>query len=352
MIPPLRRSASAVVLLLLAGCSRDAADRWRGTLETRGDGVVVVRNPEQGVWREGEGWTLEEDLRIGMVDGRGPKLLRAVAAVEVDGRGRVWVLERAAKELRVFDPQGRWVRTVGRAGGGDGELGDPVGLAWAPDGTLWVADAGNARFTVFDTAGLFVNTHPRSGGAAGFPWRAAFGADGLLYEVTSVEKADGPRAAVLRYDAGMEPLDTLLLPAAAAPPADTAAAPPVALNPDGSVWIASGGGYRLVRLRFTRDTARVVERSTSSPPGQSGALLDVMVDSAGGFWARPVLPAGDSAAAFDVFDAEGRHQGRVPLPGGIDPLPLPILRGGALYGVTRDATGALYVVRLRVRTGG
>lgn len=353
MIAPLRQSISLpILLLLLGGCSRDAADRWAGTIETRGDRVVVVRNPEQGVWREGEGWTLEEDLRIGMVDGVGPKLLRSVAAVEVDAHGRVWVLERAAREVRVFDPQGRWVRTVGRAGEGDGELGDPVGLAWAPDGTLWVADPGHARYTVFDTAGIFINTHPRNVDGIALPWRAAFASDGLLYEVAPAEKDGERRMAVLRYDAGAEPLDTLLLPFAA-PPSDSAAGAPflAALNPDGSVWIGSSDRYRLVRLRFSRDTARVVERAAPPVPGQPAAMLDVALDSAGGFWVRPALPAGEPSAAFDVFDAEGRYQGRVPFPGGLDLTPPPVIRGGALYGVTRDATGALYVIRARIRRG-
>jgi sugar lactone lactonase YvrE len=356
MIRPLRRHASLVIIpLFLAACAHDAKDAWRGTIETRGDGVVVVRNPEQGAWRPHEAWTLEEELRIGFAGGSGPSLLRDVAALEVDALGRVWVLERGARELRVFDVYGKHVRTLGGPGTEPGRFAEPVGLAWAPDGTLWVADPGNARFTAFDTAGHFAGDHPRRVDGTLLPWRGAFGRDGLLYEVAAVPRADGGRrAAVLRFDAAMDPLDTLLLPPASAR-RDSAAGPAAALDPDGRAWVGAGDGYRLSRLRFGRDTARrvsrIVEREAPPVPGGTFAVRDVMPDSGGAFWVRPALPASETGAAFDVFDAEGRYQGRVRLPAPLDAAPSPLIRGGALYGVASDSTGVSYVVRARIRRG-
>jgi hypothetical protein len=356
MIRPLRRPASvAIIPLLAAACAGDAKEAWRGTIESRADGVVVVHNPEQGAWREGEAWTLEEELRIGFAGGSGPSLLREVGALEVDALGRVWVLERGARELRVFDVYGKHVRTLGGPGTEAGRFAEPVGLTWAPDGTLWVADPGNARFTAFDTAGHFIGDHPRHVDGYLLPWRGAFGRDGLLYEIAPVPRADGGRrAAVLRYDPSMDPLDTLLLPLRSAS-GDSAAGPAAALNPDGTPWVGAGDGYRLSRLRFGRDTARrvsrIVERETPPVPGGTFAVRDVMADSGGGFWVRPALPAPEAGAIFDVFDAEGRYQGRVRLPAALDPDPSPLVRGGALYGVASDSTGVSYVVRALIRRG-
>lgn len=354
-IPPIRRSASLVVVsLFLAGCDRGERaapeQRWAGTIETRGDGVVVVRNPPQGAWPAGQAWTLEEEPRIGFAGGSGPSLLRDVAAIEVDRLGRAWVLVRGEKELRVFDAYGKHVRTLGGEGSGPGQLRDPVGLAWAPDGTVWVADPGNARFAIFDTAGHWMGERPRAADGHALPWRGAFGGDAMLSEIASVPRAGGGRRlAVLRYDASLSPLDTLLLPAG--PFGDSAAALPAALSPDGMVWVGRADGGGLARLRFSRDMARTLERivERADSAGAASAVQDIVVDSAG-LWVRTAAPD-SAAAAFDVFDAEGRYQGRVLLPGGMDAVPSPIIRGGALYGVVSDSTGVSFVVRARIRRG-
>lgn len=377
--------------LFLAACGTgQEKDAWQGTVETRPDGVVVVRNPEAGAWAQGEAWTVEEDLRIGMAEGTGPARFGGIAAVEADSAGRIWVLERQAKELRLFDPRGRHLGTIGRQGEGLGELRDPIGMAWAPDGTIWVADPGAGRFTVFDGNGTYIGTHPRHVAGYAVPWLGGFGPDGLLYEIATVAPAGAePRQALLRFDASVEPLDTIRLPTHAGAPfllrrdsAGVAAGVPfapgqvMALDPRGFLWMGINDRYRLAQLRLGGDTVRIVEREAAdvpvSPaereaaaglrggtdpggrvdagriPARKPAYEQVILDG-GGVWVRPALPAGEAGAAFDVFDAEGRYQGRVRLPGGMDAFPAPVIRGDAIYGVARDSLDVQHVVRARIR---
>jgi sugar lactone lactonase YvrE len=394
------RSAPLTIIipLLLSACSGDEKDAWGGTVETRPDGVVVVRNPEKGAWPAGAEWRMEEDLRIGTATGQGPALFGEVAAVEADSLGRVWVLDRQARQLRVFDARGKHVRTIGREGEGPGEFRDPIALAWAPDGTMWVVDPGAARFTVFDTAGLFIATHPRRVAGYSVPWRGAFGSDGLLYEIAMVPGATPgeSRMSLLRFDAGMEPADTFALPdhrgeqyelrdggttriAAAVP---FTAGHVMGLDPRGFVWTGVNDRYRLARMRTGAggDTVLIVERESPPVPvtaaerdeavagmkwftdqggrvdagripGTKPAFEQVVVDLDGGIWVRPALAAGTAGAAFDVFDAEGRYGGRVRLPGGMERFPQPVIRGGAMYGVANDSLGVPYVVRARIVRG-
>lgn len=388
--------AIPLLLLLLAACSRDAGGGWQGTIENRPDGVVLVRNPEQGAWQQGEGWRVEEELRIGIADGQGPTLFGDIAAVEVDSAGRIWVLDRHAKELRVFDARGKYVRTIGREGEGPGEFRNPVGLAWAPDGTMWIADPGAARYTVVDANGLYIATHPRRVAGYSIPWRGAFGPDGLLYELSVVQRSEeGGRFGLLRFDAAMEPADTILLPPFRGQTFDLrpagggfmSAAVPFApgqlieLDPRGFVWTGITDRYRLAQLRMNGDTVRVVEREAapvpvsaaerdealagmkwftdqggrvdaSRIPAHKPAYEQVLVDADSGIWVRPARPAGATGAVFDVFDAEGRYQGRVELPGGMDAYPQPVIRRGAIYGVARDAMDVQHVVRARIVKGG
>lgn len=392
--PACRRRALAAALLL-AACGGSPEAGWRGTMETRADGVVLVRSPEQGAWGEGEGWRVEEELRIGTAEGAGPALFGEVAAVEADSLGRIWVLDRQARELRVFDARGAHVRTLGREGGGPGEFRDPVGMAWAPDGALWVADPAAGRYTVFDTAGHFVASHPRRVGGYSLPWSGGFSADGRLYEVAVAARGHEVAPALLHFDAALAPADTVPLPAHRGEQFELrspgggmmAAGVPftpgqvVAVDPRGFLWVGTSDRYRLAQLRLDGDTARVVERAAAPVPvtaaereqavqelewfTRQGGRIDpgripahkpafeqVLVDGGHGIWVRPALPAGEPGAAFDVFDAEGRYQGRVRLPGGVGRFPPPVIRGDVLYGVARDSLDVPHVVRARIVRGG
>lgn len=383
---------AVAILLSFAACAGEEKDAWQGTVQTRPDGVVVVRNPAQGAWAEGEAWTVEEDLRIGTSQGEGPTRFGGIAAVEADSAGRIWVLDRQAKELRRFDARGRYAGTVGREGEGPGEFRDPIGLAWAPDGTIWVADPGARRYTVFDANGIFVDEHPRDGAGNSVPWRGGFAPDGLLYELAWVAPAGAePGQVLLRFDAAVEPLDTIRLATRPGEPfllheggERVSASVPFApgqlmeLDPRGFLWTGINDRYRLAQLRLGGDTVRIVEREAAAVPvsaaerdravaalqwfkDQGGqvdagriparkpAYEQLIPDGAGGVWVRPALPAGEAGAAFDVFGADGRYGGRVRLPGGMDAYPAPVIRGDALYGVVRDSLNVQHVVRARIR---
>jgi hypothetical protein len=286
------------------------------------------------------------------------------------------------------------VRTVGRQGGGPGEFEDPIGLAWAADGHLWVADPANARFSVFDTAGRYLASHPRRVAGYSMPWRGGFDAEGRLYEVAMVGSGGDFRNAVLRFDAAMQPVDTLLLPRVESQQFElrspgggmTAVGVPfspgvaVAVDPRGFVWTGTTDRWRLHQQSLAGDTARVVELAAEPVPvtaadrqealeglkwftekggridegripGHKPAFSDVMVAPDGHLWVRPSRPAGDEGAAFDVFDPEGRYLGRVSLPGGISGFPPPVVRGDAVVGMARDSLDVPYVVRMRIRRG-
>src|SRR5690606_19541177 len=132
----------------------------------------------------------------------------AVPDLTVDDAGRIWVIDRHGATIKVFDRDGRFVRSVGREGAGPGELRGPTHIVQGPDGHIWVADLGAGRLVRFDTAGGHVGTHRRFATDPRDP--IVFDAAGALLERQSVPSRDGPRRFVVRYDpaAGFEPLDT------------------------------------------------------------------------------------------------------------------------------------------------
>jgi DNA-binding beta-propeller fold protein YncE len=67
-------------------------------------------------------------------------------------RGRIYVSDTHAHDVKVFDDDGRLLEVIGRRGEGDGELNFPTHMSFAGD-KLYVADSMNARVQIFDAQG-------------------------------------------------------------------------------------------------------------------------------------------------------------------------------------------------------
>jgi DNA-binding beta-propeller fold protein YncE len=66
-----------------------------------------------------------------------------------------------------FDKNGKFIKTFGRLGTGDGELMQPHGLAFDSQGRLFVADRSTNRIEIFDQDGKFIATWKQFGRPSG-----------------------------------------------------------------------------------------------------------------------------------------------------------------------------------------
>lgn len=401
---PTSRAATLVFALapLACGSEAESSDGWDGTVDTLASGTVVVRNGAASVWGAGDAWRLEEELRLGSMMDDGPEAFGGVRALLTDDDGGLYVLDSQAQEIRVFGPDGRHLRTIGRKGEGPGELKDAIAMGWGPAGELRVVDLGNARISDFTPEGDFLTGHPQRGGFFMYPWPGTFEPDGSLITVAPVGRDGEFRPVLLDYDAAMQVTDTLELPTYAGEPlnfelesehgkisASVPYAPALAwdLDPAGYFWVAPNtADYRVHQVDFRGDTLLTLERSYEPVP-VSSAEVDSAVASMtwfteqGGRIDRSKFPAvkpalsrlfvlgeeyvavrpvtGEfgsgweaSGSALDLFDRSGRFLGRITLPDGLQVAnPEPILRGDALYAVLRDELDVPYVVRYRIGTG-
>lgn len=346
----------------------------------------------RGAWADGQGWRLEEEVRIGSADGGGPDEFAWIADVELDAMGRVWVADGQQHQIRVFDSAGAHVRSIGRKGGGPEEFNGIAGMDWAPDGTLWVLDGGNMRFAVYDTAGKLVATHRREVNVTVSPWPLGFDAQGRFYDLASVTESEAPTR-VVRFGPGMVPQDTFRVPAfpeqfwevrsesggnRSINRVDIPFAPRQLwhLDPAGSPWVALTNRYRLERLRFDGTTERAVEGTARAKPvtrEERERALDGYDDflKKGGkidasrvpethqlfddfffgddetVWVK-LATRRDEPAALDVFDRGGVYLGRVQAPTDISPSPAPALREGRMAAVVTDEDNVPSVVLMRV----
>ncbi len=104
-------------------------------------------------------------------------------------RGRIYVADTMAHDVKVFDDAGKWLQTIGQRGDGDrpGDLNFPTHIAFA-DGKLYVSDTMNARVQIFNADGAPVGSLGQRGLFVGNlvrPKGVALDAEGNLYVAES-----------------------------------------------------------------------------------------------------------------------------------------------------------------------
>ena len=140
--------------IALGGCSdSDPAARagpWQAERDTLGD-TAVVRTVSGSLRAPGR---LVATMSIGAADGDDEAyLLGNMRAIAVAADGSVYISD-GGPLLKKYDADGRFVRVIGRSGGGPGEYRSPDGgLAILPDGRVVIRDPGNGRLSVFSADG-------------------------------------------------------------------------------------------------------------------------------------------------------------------------------------------------------
>lgn len=207
-----RQTAQAFLLCLLTAAA--CGDGSRPTLQVERNAVgdtLVVRTVAGSAW--GESARLEPEMRIGKLEGEDADLLGDVRGIAVAPDGAIYLYDAQVPALRKYAPDGTFIATFGREGGGPGEYrASDGGLAVLPDGRVLLRDPGNARIDVYDPDGLALDTWPLRGGY--FTSRPLYvDTAGFAYTQIPGTRPDGTRYAALQLLApDGTPGDTILAP--------------------------------------------------------------------------------------------------------------------------------------------
>lgn len=392
-----RRAAFLVLLLVAAtGCAESASSADGGiTVDTLPNGAVHVRNGAEGLWAANgsEPWRLEEDLRIGRIDGTGPDVFGSARDIIPDAEGRIWVMDSQAHELRLFGGDGEFVRSVGGSGDGPGEFGFNPCARRAVDGEIWV-EAGR-RWTRFDAEGQFLSTQPSTGtlGCGVSAWRDRQFLGILSTFDPETREFDSSILVHDFVDGRLVPSDTIPMPSSGDSESFTwtnadgratigrrvpfTKSPRALLRDDGGFWVVDGSSdYRIALATLELDTTRIIERAYEPVPvpdsvreeaianlteGDRGYPDDwdsdriprtfppfdqIHLATNGSLWVQRQIEGG--ASAFDVFDPEGRYLGEVPISVDMDGSYVQHIDDDHVYLRVSDEFDVSYVVRLRI----
>jgi DNA-binding beta-propeller fold protein YncE len=100
-------------------------------------------------------------------------LIRPTGLAMDKKRGLLYVVDtghndaKGGHQIKVFDMDGKHIRTIGKRGGAEGEFNFPVQATVDSEGRLYVADAANGRIQVFDSDGKFIFKFGKAGDKVG-----------------------------------------------------------------------------------------------------------------------------------------------------------------------------------------
>jgi len=201
--------------------------------------------------------TLTEERRIGSVDDPETGFSR-IGSVDVDRDGNVYALEVQDREIRVYDPEGRMVRRIGRRGAGPDEFEDAPRFGLRGD-TVWTYQMSNGRITLFDRTGNVIGSGRSTG--VRVPTYNGWGSvmpermndDGLLVgwflrisfsrnDTTGVEKGDPIPVPRVLFDVNGNVVDTMSIMSG---PPPRMVPPPEFAEPE-MQWVTHNGERHLV----------------------------------------------------------------------------------------------------------
>lgn len=265
---------------MVSACDPESrAPRSEGGLESRDSaGVVIVENSVP----EPRPLDVQEVRRIGLVEGPEAYMLAQVTGVAVSRSDTVFVGNNLSGTVRVFDPDGTFIREFGGRGQGPTEV-SGIDDVWLTGDTLVLRERGGRLKTVlFRTSGEFIRSWPGVRTDGSWMLTVAHGPNGWIVEhwprgAYEGEPGDsvGDRQQLRTYDPDADSLGGIVFDAPRRPTYITDAGhPDQALfrvfgsdfDDQGRFFRTKGAAYEIAVFNTEGRLTRLVRRSIEPRP--------------------------------------------------------------------------------------
>lgn len=157
----MRRIVHGIAALAFVGCGDERPPAAPAAEVVDSAGVTIVTSlPSDAAYAE---LASEPSMSIGALEGPEEILFDGVVSVVRDGDDNLIVADNGAGEIRVFDSEGRHLRSFGSRGDGPGEFQALAGAWLLADGTIVAADRRLQRISRFDSQGTLLGTGTLAG---------------------------------------------------------------------------------------------------------------------------------------------------------------------------------------------
>lgn len=117
--------------------------------------VVVIKNPSRPIYDKNI-FVLEEELILGAKEGREEYMFTRIAGMDIDENRYIYILDKKCANVRVFNSNGEFLRTIGAPGQGPGEMQSPQFIQLTHNQQVIVWDPLTFRFLFFALDGKYI----------------------------------------------------------------------------------------------------------------------------------------------------------------------------------------------------
>jgi len=355
-------SLFAAFLLFRAAVSPGLQTKWKGSVKIE-NGVTVVRNPQAPLYGK-DALILQEELTIGKPGSPPEALFSDIRQVAVDGKENIYVLDSKESLVKVFDREGKHLRTIGRPGQGPGELDNPRSISISGD-EIMVAEA-SRRLSFFSLAGSHLRALSTK---ETWALMAETDSKGDIIIVTATLDPKAPFYSYLKFDGQMNLLFEIAR--SPAPNASKGYNPFMPISylrvyekdniiygypEDYTIQVFNPQGKLIKKITREYTPVEVTEKErkemvADTPPSikfdfsrYHSAYRRFVADDEG----RIIVQSWEKGEEediflYDIFDAEGRYIVQAPIKG----RPFVALKG-KIYGSAEDEEGNPLVIRYRL----
>jgi len=192
-------------LLLVSAIGLPAEDKI--IIKTE-NGIPVVYNPKNPAPPDGSprSLILQHELTIGEDDTDPNSMFSQLRSLQVDDQDNLYVLDMKETKVKVYDKNGKFLRSFGKKGQGPGEIDRPYRMEMSGDNRLVIADMGNNKLVYFGLDGSLVKELP-----AGKNWalaRLKFDSKSNIYAETRTFEETKWTSELNKFDPDFRPLAT------------------------------------------------------------------------------------------------------------------------------------------------
>lgn len=149
----------AGIIFSIASCADKKKSKEESTYPVQTeivDGVKVITNPDYP--RDGrQVYGFEEEVNIGVEEGDENYMLHYPHDIKVSDGGFIYVMDWKEDYLRVYDKDGKYVRTVASKGRGPGEFESPAYFDFLSDGNIVLMDSRHRRVMILDEKRTYID---------------------------------------------------------------------------------------------------------------------------------------------------------------------------------------------------